>query len=127
MNAGVEISASGITDAATDPLGLGVFLGLVVGKTVGIGTFTWLSTKLGFTTLPEGVTPLHMVGIAMIAGIGFTVSIFVTGLAFDDDGLEQIAKMAIIFASAVAAIGGAAILNIAGKRAADTTVSGASS
>ncbi len=116
VNAGVEFSSDAVSNAATGAVGLGVFMGLIAGKTIGVGGFAWAADKLNLASLPPGVTPLHMVGISLTAAIGFTVSIFVTGLAFDDPALIEESKMAIIFASLVAAVGGAAILWIASNR-----------
>lgn len=116
VNAGVVFSTESLEAAATGSVGLGVFFGLIAGKTIGVGGFAWAADKLNLADLPPGVTPLHMVGISLTAAIGFTVSIFVTGLAFTDDALIEESKMAIIFASLVAAVGGAVILYIASER-----------
>ena len=109
-NAGIEISADGLGDATTSSLTLGVVLGLVVGKTVGVASATWLATRLGIGTLPPGVVWRDIVGVGALAGIGFTVAIFISGLAFDDEQLVQDAKLGILVASILAAIVGAAIL-----------------
>lgn len=103
-NAGIELSASGIADAATEPVTLGVVLGLVLGKPIGIVLFAYLGTRIGLT-LPRGSTWPQMVAIGLAAGIGFTVSIFVSGLAFDDPTIGDNAKMGILAGSALAAIG----------------------
>jgi NhaA family Na+:H+ antiporter len=81
-NAGIVISVDSIERAFSSPVTLGILFGLVVGKTVGVGGAALVATKLGLTRLPRGVTGLHMVGISLAAGIGFTVSIFISGLAF---------------------------------------------
>ena len=85
-NAGVPISADALSDAVTSPITIGVLLGLVVGKLAGITAFTWLATRLGIGALPDGATWRGVVGVSAVAGIGFTVSLFITGLAFDDVG-----------------------------------------
>jgi NhaA family Na+:H+ antiporter len=95
----------------TDPLDqtdvfLGVLLGLVVGKSVGITLFGWLVIRTGLAALPVGVRWRQFVGAATLAGIGFTVSLFITGLAFDDEALAAPAKIAILLASVVAAVAG---------------------
>ena len=109
-NAGVILSLDGIGAAATSAVGLGVLLGLVVGKLVGITAASWLATRLGFARLPSGVDWRHMVGAAAVAGIGFTVSLFITGLAFDDGQLVSDAKMGILLASLFAGVLGAGLL-----------------
>jgi NhaA family Na+:H+ antiporter len=115
-NAGIPLSASALSDAATSRITLGVVLGLVVGKLVGVAGATWLAVRLRVGTLPSDTTRQAVVGVAVLAGIGFTVSIFIAGLAFDDPGLQNEAKVGILAASIVAAVAGAAIL-VAGARA----------
>lgn len=110
-NAGVPLSRDGIADAASSPVTLGVFAGLVVGKAVGVTAAIALAVRLGVGRLPDGVDRRHVLGMATIAGIGFTVSIFVAGLAFDDPALTDQAKIGVLAASVVAAVAGAAILS----------------
>ena len=109
-NAGVVLSTDAIGDAVSSGITQGIVVGLVVGKIVGITLFTLLSVKIGLFTLPSGTTTRHIAGIASIAGIGFTVSMFISGLAFDNAILEDEAKIGILFASIVAAIIGTVIL-----------------
>jgi Na+:H+ antiporter, NhaA family len=109
-NAGIPLSTEALTDAASSTITYGVVIGLVVGKLVGIAAFTWLAARLGIGVLPEGATWMGIVGVAALAGIGFTVSIFVTGLAFDDAGLQNEAKIGILVGSAAAAVIGTLIL-----------------
>ena len=71
----------------------GVAVGLVVGKLVGVAAFSWLAVRLGLGRLPEGARWGHILGVASVAGIGFTVSLFITGLAFDTGGLQDDAKI----------------------------------
>ena len=89
---------------------IGVALGLVVGKVVGVSLFTLGAVRMGISALPAGATRRHMVGLSAISGIGFTVSLFVTGLAFDDLVLQDEAKVGILLASIAAALVGVAIL-----------------
>ena len=110
-NAGVAISRDAIADAASSRIALGVLLGLVVGKLAGITAFTWLATKLRIGLLPDGATWRGIVGVAALAGIGFTVSIFVTNLAFEDPALRNEALIAILAAAVVSSAIGAAILS----------------
>jgi Na+:H+ antiporter, NhaA family len=109
-NAGVTISTDALSDAVTSPVTLGALLGLVVGKLAGITAFTWLSARLGIGVLPEGATWRGIAGVAAVAGIGFTVSLFITGLAFDDPGLQDEAKIGILAAAIVAGGLGAVVL-----------------
>ncbi|MED6328060.1 MAG: Na+/H+ antiporter NhaA [Actinomycetota bacterium] len=110
-NAGIELSGEALSDALTSPITLGVVLGLVVGKVVGISLFTLGAVRFGLSALPRGATVRHVVGLSAIAGIGFTVSLFVTGLAYDDLVLQDEAKVGILFASVVAALVGLAVLS----------------
>jgi NhaA family Na+:H+ antiporter len=82
----------------------------VVGKVVGVSSFSFLALRLGLAVLPAGTTRRHIVGVSAIAGIGFTVSLFVTGLAFDAVGLQDEAKIGILGASIVAAVIGVFVL-----------------
>jgi Na+:H+ antiporter, NhaA family len=109
-NAGVTISADGLADAATSPVTIGVMVGLVVGKLIGVAGGIALAVRFGIGRLPEGVTSRHILGMAGIAGIGFTVSIFVAALAFDDTVLSDQATIGVLAASVLAAIVGSTIL-----------------
>ena len=72
--------------------------------------------------IPKGVRGIHMLGISLVSGIGFTVSLFITALAFDDRGLQEVAKMGVLAASVVAAIAGSAVLWFAGRQDEDEPV-----
>jgi Na+:H+ antiporter, NhaA family len=109
-NAGVILSASALADAATSRVTYGVAAGLVVGKLAGVSLFAWLAVRLGIGALPDGVGWRGIVSVAAVAGIGFTVSIFVTGLAFDDADLRDQAKIGILAASLAAGLLGAFLL-----------------
>ena len=109
-NAGIEISGDSLGDAAGSAVTLGVVFGLVVGKITGIALFTLLAVRLGLSALPAGAAPRHIFGISAIAGIGFTVSLFVTGLAYDTVMLQDEAKIGVLFASVVAAVIGSVVL-----------------
>jgi len=101
-NAGVHLSARAIADAAVSPVALGIVLGLVVGKVVGITGASLLAVRGGVGRLPEGAGLRQLVGTAAVAGIGFTVSLFVTELAFADPATTDVAKIG-IFAASIAA------------------------
>jgi NhaA family Na+:H+ antiporter len=109
-NAGVSISRSSLGNALTSGITLGVVAGLVVGKTVGVTVFTWLATRTGITRLPEGVGWGQLVGVAALAGIGFTVSLFITNLAFQTQAIQDAAKVGILIASLLAGLLGALLL-----------------
>lgn len=95
---------------------LGIILGLVLGKPLGITLFTFLSVKLKICTLPSGIKWKEIFGVGILAGIGFTMSIFVTLLAFDDTHIQNNAKLIILFASLIAGTIGYIWLNIAFKK-----------
>ena len=109
-NAGVDLRGTSIVEALTSPIGLGVALGLVVGKIAGISLFAFAGVRLGLGRLPDGTGWLHLVGLAAVAGIGFTVSLFVAELAFSDRGLIDLAKVGIFVGSLAAGLIGAALL-----------------
>jgi NhaA family Na+:H+ antiporter len=113
-NAGIELSS----DTLTDPSSVltGVALGLVLGKFAGITAFSWVAVRLGLGRLPEGAGWAHIAGVGAVAGIGFTVSLFIAGLAFESPVLLDDAKAGILTASAVAAVLGAAAFVVAGRR-----------
>ena len=109
-NAGVPIRGDAFEGAGAAAVTGGVMLGLVVGKTLGITGAAWLGIRLGIARLPEGANWKMMFGIAAIAGIGFTVSLFVAELAYTDGSLRDAAKLGVLAASTVAAIiGGVAL------------------
>lgn len=115
-NAGVALSGDSLRTAATSSVTIGVALGLLLGKTAGVSGFTLLATKLGLSSLPVGVTRLHVVGVGIVAGIGFTVALFVTALAFDGSAAGDEAKIGVLAASLVAAVLGLIVLRLAGQR-----------
>ena len=100
-NAGVVISSANF-EGSTLPITLGIIVGLVVGKPIGILGAAWLATRTGITSLPSGIRWQHMIGAACLAGIGFTMSLFVASLAFTDADVLDTAKIGILVASAVA-------------------------
>ena len=109
-NAGVALSANALADAATSTVTLGVILGLVVGKIVGITSASAIAVRTGLGVLPAGCGWRHIVGVAAVAGIGFTVSLFVADLAFADPTLTAHAKVGIFAASLLAGSIGVAVL-----------------
>jgi NhaA family Na+:H+ antiporter len=113
-NAGVPLG-TGVSSAAGSSVGLGVALGLVIGKPVGIVLSTWAAVKLGIGQLPEGTSYRQIVGAGFLAGIGFTMSLFIANLAFKDGGMLQLAKYGILGGSLVSGIVGFLMLRAAGK------------
>ena len=120
-NAGVDLRGGALGEAVGSPVSWAVVLGLLVGKAVGIGGVTWLALRLGVGVLPPGM-PLRLVwGVAALAGIGFTVSLFITDLAYTDPALVTQAKVGIFAASAVAAVLGSGLLLALTRRSASHT------
>jgi len=109
-NAGVAVSAEGLAAAAREPLTLGIVLGLVVGKPLGIMAAALLVVRSGLGRLPTGVGWLEILGVSGLAGVGFTVSIFVADLAFDDPLRSGTAKIGVLAASLLSGVIGSAAL-----------------
>lgn len=112
-NAGVVLSGDVVSDAASSGVTWGVALGLVVGKPLGIAVAVWLAVKLVGWQLPKGIKWSEMVAIGFVAGIGFTVSLFVSDLAWSGEGAAAFiaqAKLGVLVASLVAAVAGAVLL-----------------
>jgi NhaA family Na+:H+ antiporter len=115
FNAGIAMRGR-VDEALANPVGLGVLLGLVVGKPVGILAATWVVVRMRFAELPANVTWRHMVGAAILAGFGFTMSLFICDLAIEDPELIEAAKIGILSGSAVCAALGYAVLRGRGRR-----------
>ncbi len=105
-NAGIPIDMATIGQTMAHPVTLGVISGLIGGKLIGIFFFSWLVVKLGWSRLPQGVTMPQIASVSLLAGIGFTMSIFIAGLAFDDPSYLLNAKIGILAASLLAGIAG---------------------
>lgn len=114
FNSGIVLSASSASALAT-PASLGIVLGLVLGKQLGIFGAVWLAVQLGVAELPEGAGWRHLYGVALVAGIGFTMSLFITGLAFSDPEMFRSARLSVVVGSLLSAIGGAVVLWTAGR------------
>lgn len=115
-NAGVNFGGGLLGEAASTALPWAIALGLVFGKIVGIGAAVWLAVRTGLGRLPQGVGALHVVGVAAVAGIGFTVSLFIADLAYKDPTLTETAKVGIFAGSLLAGVIGAALMIVAGRR-----------
>jgi NhaA family Na+:H+ antiporter len=115
-NSGVILGAGGKLDFN---LTSAIFIGLVAGKLLGITLLSWLGIKLGLAELPEGVSFRQIIGIAMLAGVGFTMSIFVANLAFfNQDPLLESAKVGILAGSATAGLAGYLFLRVQSSKTA---------
>ena len=109
-NAGVAFDASSLGDAQAQRVAIAVVLGLLLGKPVGITLFAWLAVRAGVAELPSRVGWSQIVGAGVLAGIGFTVALFIAALAFEDTRFVAGAKVGILAASLVATVLGAALL-----------------
>ena len=108
-NAGVPLGG-GIAEALTSPVALGIVVELVLGKQLGITLFAWLAVKSGVGELPEGIGWRHVYGAGWLAGIGFTMSLFISDLGFTDGSPVEAAKLGILAASMIAGAVGWTIL-----------------
>ncbi|RDI09754.1 Na+/H+ antiporter NhaA [Flavobacterium sp. AG291] len=106
----------GMVNGLTSNLGLGIVLGLFLGKPIGIFLMSWLSVKLKVAELPEETTWKHIAGLGLLGGIGFTMSIFIALLSFSDATLQQEAKFAILIASVLSGIVGYTLLSSYNKK-----------
>ncbi len=118
-NAGVVLSGLSLSDLA-DPLPLGIILGLVLGKQVGVFGVTWLIVKTGIARLPHGANWMHVYGVACLAGIGFTMSLFIGGLSFDNPELMNHVRLGVLGGSLVSGVLGFVVLMLASP-ASETT------
>ncbi len=100
-NAGVALSLTSLS-GETSRVVLGIIVGLVVGKPLGILLASWLAVRSGIASLPPGVSWTHMAGVGVLAGIGFTMSLFIASLGFDEPELLEAAKLGILGASLLA-------------------------
>jgi NhaA family Na+:H+ antiporter len=114
-NAGVTFDRD-LVDSLFQPVPLGVILGLLAGKPIGITLASWLAVRAGFGSLPQGTSWAQLHGAAWLGGIGFTMSIFVAGLAFREESLLNMAKLGIFTASLLAGTVGSLILLRSGTR-----------
>ena len=106
-NAGIPIDWSSIGSIITHPVSVGITAGLVLGKLLGIAGFSWIAVKLGVTVLPHGLNFKHIIGVGLMGGIGFTMSIFIAELGFAGFPEELLmAKTGILLASLIAGISG---------------------
>lgn len=116
-NAGLDLRAQSLTELFLNSLALSIAAGLLVGKIVGITAFAWLAVRLGWGRLPRQTNWNHIVGLAALGGIGFTVSLVITNLAFTDPALVNMARAGIVAGSLLSGVVGALLLLRADARA----------
>ena len=115
-NAGIIFTSDTLSEAISSHITLGIAVALLAGNVIGVFGMTWLAVRLGIGQLPSGVTWRHVFGVGLLAGIGFTVAIFISGIAFDDPALVNQAKMGIFGASLLAGATGYLFLRITSAR-----------
>jgi NhaA family Na+:H+ antiporter len=127
-NAGVSVGGIGTGVPESTSIALGIGLGLVVGKPFGVVLFSWLAVRLGLASLPRGVSWGGVLVVGCVAGIGFTMALFIAALAFTDASMLSIAKLAVLLASAVAGtvaiVTGIRVLPVDQERVAKSGISG---
>jgi len=111
-NAGVRLNAETLGRTFSSPVTLGVILGLVAGKIAGITLGAWLGVRFKLARLPGGMSWLHLTAVAAVAGVGFTVSLFIADLAFNEPELLEAAKTGIVAASVLAGLIGGTLLKV---------------
>jgi len=109
-NAGLVLEGMDISRALSEPVTLGIILGLVLGKPLGILLFTYVAFKSFSAPLPSGASWRHILGAGMLGGVGFTMSLFISGLSFGPGPLAQLSKLGIITGSLISALLGLAVL-----------------
>ncbi|MDO6481492.1 Na+/H+ antiporter NhaA [Shimia thalassica] len=113
-NAGVVLGDISL-EALSQPLPLGIMLGLILGKQIGVFGLTWVMVKVGAARLPHGANWMHIYGVACLAGIGFTMSLFIGGLSFASPELMNQVRLGVLGGSAVSGILGYVLLRMAGN------------
>jgi NhaA family Na+:H+ antiporter len=119
-NAGVALDASTLGDPAGMRVAIAVALGLLIGKPIGIALFALVAVRLGLAALPKGVNTGALFGAGLLGGIGFTMALFITELAFGEDPLASAAKVGTLAASVIACLGGLFVLSRVLPRSQDT-------
>jgi len=120
-NAGISLAGLSFADLLA-PVPLGIVLGLIVGKQLGIFGVIWLTVKAGIAKLPENVGWIQIYGLSVLCGIGFTMSLFISSLAFEQSGGDYAMneRLGIIFGSLVSAVLGYVVLRVFSKPGQDT-------
>jgi NhaA family Na+:H+ antiporter len=115
---GIRFGDVSFSGAGAVRVALGAGIGLVVGKLLGVTGAMWLSVRTGVGRLPPDVTWRHVVGGGFVAGIGFTVSLFIGAIAFPDEALREVATVSVLAGSVIAAVVGSTWLTVVARRAA---------
>ena len=115
FNSGIALSMSAV-NALASPVSLGIVLGLFFGKQVGIFGATWLAVRFSVAKLPDAANWWQVYGVALVAGIGFTMSLFIAGLAFTDPVVFRNARLSVVVGSIFSAVAAVAVLWYAGPR-----------
>jgi NhaA family Na+:H+ antiporter len=105
-NTGVPLHGISFSEAATHTVSMGIVFGLVFGKPIGVTLFSFLAVKFQVATLPENVRWSHILGAAMLGGIGFTMSLLISNLSFSSPQILNITKLAVLSGSILSAIAG---------------------
>ena len=111
-NAGVVLTGLTLADFLA-PLPMGIALGLILGKQIGVFGLTWVLVRMGWASLPHGANWMHIYGVACLAGIGFTMSLFIGGLSFSDPELMNQVRLGVLSGSLVSAVLGFTVLMLA--------------
>jgi NhaA family Na+:H+ antiporter len=111
-NAGVTLSGGGFANVLQSRVALGIIAGLIAGKSVGVSLFSWLAVRLGIAELPSNLSWYQVLGVSFLTGIGFTMSLFISTLAFGQGDLLSVAKLGIITGSVIAGIVGWTVLRL---------------
>jgi NhaA family Na+:H+ antiporter len=105
-NAGVTLAGLDILESLFSPVSIGIIAGLFIGKQFGIFAFSFIAVKLKLASLPEGVNWKNLYGAGILAGIGFTMSLFIAGLAFNNPALIDLSKIGILTGSLLSGVVG---------------------
>lgn len=105
-NAGVVLDGIRWDAGTTSGIVLGISLGLILGKPLGIVLISWLAVRFGLASLPKGVSWPGLLVVGCVAGVGFTMALFISALAFPDPLMLPVAKLAVLIGSAIAAVAG---------------------
>jgi len=108
-NAGVVLTGISLSDLFA-PLPMGIAMGLILGKQIGVFGATYITVRMGFARLPQGVTWAHIYGLSCLAGIGFTMSLFIGGLSFSDAEMMNQVRLGVLSGSIISAILGYVVL-----------------
>lgn len=116
FNAGLPLEGMSLASVLNQPIAIGSTLGLLIGKPIGISIASWIAVRAGFAELPKNVRWPHIFGAGMLGGIGFTMSLFISGLSFTDIEFLNYSKLGVLSGSILSAIGGLAFLAVVAFR-----------